>query len=87
MEVANLQTRIGRILDKLLICPNPNKPLTAELPRTAVLRLSYTNGSYFAPVIILHPSYSSSQFYFLASGTMDSTDPWDYVTPDMKNQS
>ncbi len=47
----------------------------------------YTNGSYFAPVIILHPSYNSSQFYFLASGEMTSDNPWDYVTPDMKNQS
>ncbi len=48
---------------------------------------SYTNGSYFAPVVIIHGGPTSSQFYFLASGYKDSDDPWAYVTESQKNQS
>lgn len=47
----------------------------------------YTNTTYFAPVLILHASYSSSQFYFLGTGTKTSNDPWDYISPSEKNQS
>ena len=48
---------------------------------------SYTNGSYFAPVVIIHGGPTSSQFYFLASGYVNSDDPWAYVTESQKNQS
>lgn len=48
---------------------------------------SYTNGTYFAPVVILHGGPTSSQFYFLASGYVHSDDPWAYVTESQKNQS
>lgn len=48
---------------------------------------SYTNGTYFAPVVIVHGGPTSSQFYFLASGYVDSDDPWAYITESQKNHS
>ncbi|MBR6988566.1 MAG: hypothetical protein IKH95_01905 [Bacteroidaceae bacterium] len=48
---------------------------------------NYTNTSYFSPVVIIHGGPTSSQFYFLANGYVNSDDPWDYITQSQKNHS
>lgn len=47
---------------------------------------SYTNGAFFAPVVIVHGGPTSNQFYFLANGYVTSDDPWAYIPEPVKNQ-
>lgn len=47
----------------------------------------YSEANRFKPVILIYANTHSTQFFFLAEGTIDSSDPWDYIEPGVKNQS